>query len=262
MKHIVVGCLFLIVLLSLSVEAPLQSRAEQMEPNEFAQGVEYTLLMSRNDHVCNHMLALFNQDLAQFGTEKYDAHEEFRSIGWKKETITRMEGDRQVTDSVEAAHVDINNDGEKDLVFKYTGPMRGYDRDTLYIFPSLAPREKRWSLMEIAHSPGRISHGGYSLIQTPIAKKNKRVTVPPMASISRLDPFLFDGTTYVGMRPLYELATGPDPVVEFSKVYVIAKYREGKYGGGPDDPSEVETGKRDDTCYFKVRVVPYLPGGR
>lgn len=263
MRKIVVGLIFMIVLFGMGVLIPWEGRTEQMEPSEFSQGVEYTLLMSRDDKVCKHMLTLFNRDLTQFGTEKYDEHEEFRSIGWKKETITRMEGDREVTDFVEAAHVDINNDGTRDLVFRRTDFLGGYEVQWLSIFQSLPPGEKRWTLTEIAHSPGRISHGGYLLVQGPAAvtKKQKRVTIPPMASISRLEPFLFHGTTYVGMRPLYELVTGSDPVTEFSKVFIITKYREGKYGGGPD-PDEKETGKRDDICYLKVRTMPYIPGGQ
>lgn len=233
-----------------------------MEPSEFAQGVEYILLMSKDDKVCKHMLALFNQDLAKFGTEKYGEHEEFRSINWKKETITRMEGDREVTDFVEAAHVDINNDGMRDLVFRRTDFLGGYEVQWLNIFQGLSPGEKRWSRTEIVRSPGRISPGGYSLTPGPsVAQKSKRIKIPPMASISRLEPFLLHGTTYVGMRPLYELVTGADPATEFSKIFIIAKYREGKYGGGPD-PNERETGKRDDICYLKVRTIPYIPGGQ
>lgn len=258
----VVGLVLLCELFGVGIVRPLVGWAEQNTPSEFAQGVEYSLLMSRNDKVCTHMLNLFNQDLKQYGYEKYDVHAEFRSIGWKKETITRMEGDREVTDFVEAAHIDINSDGTQDLVFRYTGPMGGYDRDTLYVFPSLRPSEKRWTLMEIAHSPGRISYDGYFLLsQGETGKSKKEGTIPSMASISRLEPFMFDGTVYVGMRPLYELASGTDPVTEFSKVFVVTKYLEGKYGGGPD-PNQKETGKRDDICYLKVRTKPYIPGGQ
>lgn len=257
--------LIFILLLALTlVVAPAAPAGalQQMEPKEFAQGVDYKLLMSRDDKVCKHMLALFNSDLKQFGYEKYDAHEEFRSIGWKKEAITRMEGDREVTDFVEAAHVDINNDGTKDVVFRRTDFLGGYEIHVLYIFPSRATSEKQWTLMEIAHSPGRISHGGYSLDQLPAAgaKKPKPTTIPPMASISRLEPFLFDGTTYIGMRPLYELATGSDLANEFARIHVIAKYRQGKYGGGPE-PNEPQTGERDDICYYKVRTKKFVPGG-
>ncbi|HKY70904.1 MAG TPA: hypothetical protein VJL88_03215 [Nitrospira sp.] len=227
-----------------------------MEPSEFAQGVEYTMLMSHNDKVCKQVLGLFNRDLGEFGTEKYDEHEEFRSIGWKKENIVRMEGEREVSDFVEAARIDINNDGTKDIVFRWKGSVRGYERDYLYIFPSLQPSEKQWTLMEIAHSPGRITHGDYLLIQpSAAAKRKRRDQIPRMASISRLELFVFDGTTYVGMRPLYEFATGTDSLTEELKVYVVTKYREGKYGGGPD-PKEKETGKREDVCYFKIQTLP------
>lgn len=98
-------------------------------------------------------------------------------------------------------------------------------------------------------------------MQSGTTKKNKKIAIPSMASISRLEPFVLHGTTYVGMRPLYELATGTDPVTEFSKIFIVAKYRGGKYGGGPD-PNEKETGKRDDICYLKVRTQPYIPGGQ
>ena len=79
-----------------------------------------------------------------------------------------------------------------------------------------------------------------------------------MASISRLDLFVLNGTIYVGMRPPYEFATGTDPSTEELKVYVVTKYGEGKYGGGPD-PNEKETGKREDVCYFKIDTIPDIP---
>lgn len=262
MNRILAQLIFLLVWASQGLLDFSQVFAEQMEPSEFAQGVEYRLLMSKNDKVCKHMLTMFNQDLAKFGTEKYDEHEEFRSIGWKKETVTRMDGDREVMDLVEVAKFDIDNDGKMNLVFRRTGPMRGYDRDTLYIFPSLGLSEKRWTLMEIAHSPGRISHDGYFMLsQSRAGKKEQGSTIPSMASISRLEPFVLEGTVYVVLRPLYELATGTDPVTEFSKVLVITRYRGGKYGGGPD-PDEKESGKRDDVCYLKVRTESYIPGGQ
>ncbi len=259
MKSIIARFIFLLVWAAQGLLASYPVFAEQMEPDEFAQGVEYSLLMSKKDKVCKHMLTMFNQDLTKFGAEKYDEHEEFRSIGWKKETITRVEGDRDVTDFVEVAHFDIDNDGSMNLVFRWRGPMGGYDRDILYIFPSPGASGKRWTLMEIAHSPGRISYDGYFLLSPGRAGKTKKgSTIPSMASISLVEPFLLGGTVYVVLRPLYELATGTDPVTEFSKVVVITKYRGGKYGGGPG-PDEKETGKRDDICYLKVRTAPYVP---
>ncbi len=262
MRKIFVGLVFLIVLFGMGVLIPDDGQTEQMEPSEFSQGVEYSLLMSREDKVCKHMLTLFNQDLAKFGTEKYNEHEEFRSIGWKKETITRMEGDREVTDFVEAAHVDINNDGMRDLVFRSTDFLGGYEVQWLNIFPGRSPSEKRWSRMEILHSPGRISDGGYFLDKgLPAVKKKKLMQIPPMAIIARLELFRSEGATYVGMRPLYELVAGTDSAVELSRVYVITKYREGKYGSDPDTGKN-ETGKRDDICYLKIHTKPFIPGGQ
>src|SRR5207237_9188879 len=154
-----------------------------MEPKEFAQGVEYKLLISQDDKVCTHMLALFNSDLKQFGYEKYGEHEEFKAIGWRKEKYSRMEGERKVEGTVEVANIDINNDGTKDLVFRRTTSMRGYDRHVLHIFPSIAITEKEWTLDEIVRSPGRISHGGYPLIHYPTKGTANSTTanIPPLA---------------------------------------------------------------------------------
>ncbi|TLY41328.1 MAG: hypothetical protein E6K59_09635 [Nitrospirae bacterium] len=254
---------FLATLLSLPLILLLAAHAsalQQMEPKEFAQGVEYTLLMSRDDKVCTHMLALFNSDLKQFGYEKYDAHEEFKSIGWRREKYVRMEGERKVEGSAEVANIDINNDGTKDLLFRRTTSMRGYDRHVLHIFPNIATIEKEWTLDEIVRSPGRISHGGYSLEQPPTkgTGKSKQASIPPLAGVSLLEPFTLHGTTYINMRPLYELSAGSDPASEFSRINVITKYRQGKYGGGPE-PNEPETGERDDICYYKVRTKKFVP---
>lgn len=264
MRKIFVGLVFMIVLFSLAVLTPLHGHAEQMEPSEFSQGVEYTLLMSRDDQVCKHMLTLFNQDLAKFGTEKYNEHEEFRSIGWKKETITRLEGDREVTDFVEAAHVDINNDGMRDLVFRQTQPFGGYDRQTLNIFPNLVPSEKRWTLMEIAKSPGRIDLylDDYQLQQRGNGgKRSKPMNVPPASShISVINPFRYGGVTYLSMRPLYELAAGSDERLISSRINVIGKYRRGKFGW--EGLSKRELGEIDDVCYYKVRTKLFISGGQ
>lgn len=238
---------------------------QQMEPKEFAQGVEYKLLMSRDDKVCTHMLALFNSDLKQYGYEKYDAHEEFRSIGWKKESIVRMEGDRQVMDTVEAAHFDINNDGTKDVVFRRTDFYGGYERHILYIFPSIATSDKKWTLMEIAHSPGRISlyNQTYPLGQLSpkgqIKPKTKSKVPPTATGLSVLEPFILHGTTYISMRALYELV-GFDPAHGFARMHVITKYRQGKFGGGPE-PNEPQTGETQDICYYQVRTKKFGPGG-
>ena len=251
---------FLFVLIMLL--ATHASALQQMEPKEFAQGVEYKLLMSQNDKVCTHMLAIFNNDLKQFGHEKYGEHEEFNSIGWKKEKYVRTEGARRVEGTAEVANIDINNDGTKDAVLRLTTFLGGYERHVLYVFPSLAAIEKQWTLAEIVRSPGRVSHGGYSLDQLPAkgGKKPNQTTIPPMAAVSLLEPFIFNGTTYISMRPLYELVTGSDPANEFSRILVITKYRGGKYGGGPE-PDELQTGEREDICYYKVRTKKFVPGG-
>lgn len=265
MKRAIAGSVFLIVWFGSGLLAPSRGHTEQMEPSEFAQGVEYSLLMSKDDKVCKHMLALFNHDLAKFGTEKLDEHEEFLSIGWKKETITRMEGDREVTDFVEAAHFDVNNDGTKDVVFRRTDFYGGYDRHILYIFPSLAMSDKKWTLMEIAHSPGRISlyNQTYPLGQLSpkgqIKPKTKSKVSPIATGLSLLEPFILHSTTYISMRALYELV-GFDPAHGFARMHVITKYRQGKFGGGPE-PDEPQTGETEDICYYQVRTEKFVPGG-
>lgn len=173
---------------------------QQMEPEEFAQGVEYKLLMSRDDKVCTHMLALFNSDIKQYGHEKYDAHEEFRSIGWRKEKYVRMEGERNVGGTVEVANIDINNDGPKDVVLRLTDFFGGHETHVLYIFPNLVAPEKEWTLAEIIRSPGRISlyNRAYPL-QQPSAqglKMPKHSPIPSIATgLSVLEPFFIHGTT-------------------------------------------------------------------
>lgn len=263
-KRVIAGLLFLIVWSASELLAPSRGHTEQMEPSEFAQGIEYSLLMSKDDKVCNHMLALFNHDLTKFGTEKYDEHEEFLSIGWKKETITRMEGDREVTDFVEAAHIDINNDGVRDLVFRQTQPFGGYDRQTLNIFPNLVPTEKRWTLMEIAKSAGRIDLylDDYQLQQRGNGgKRLKSKNIPPASShISVINPFQYGGVTYLSMRPLYELAAGPDERLISSRIHVIGKYHRGRFGW--EGSSKRELGDIDDVCYYKVRTKLFVSGGQ
>lgn len=114
----------LVLLLALTLGVVLEAPAgalQQMEPKEFAQGVEYNLLMSRDDKVCTHMLQIFNDDLKKYGYENYAAHEEFQALTWKKSQYFWMEGEKERHYPIEVANVDLNNDGTKDLVIRDTG---------------------------------------------------------------------------------------------------------------------------------------------
>ena len=251
----------LAILLSLPLSLLLAAHAgalQQMEPGEFAQGVEYKLLMSRDDKVCTHMLALFNSDLKQFGYEKYGEHEEFKSIGWRKEKYSRMEGDRRVEGIAEVANIDINNDGTKDVVLRLTNFFGGYDTHVLYIFPNIAPTTKEWVLTEIVRSPGRISlyNWTYDLNQPPgnAPKGQSTTATPPIASgLSVLEPFFLHGVTYISMRALYELVTGSDAANEFARIHVITRYKQGKIEGGTKQRVP-QAGQTEDVCYYKVRT--------
>jgi uncharacterized protein YecT (DUF1311 family) len=100
--------------------------------------VEYVLVMSKDDCVCQHMLKIYNDDLREYGEIKYDQHDEFKAIKWEKQESYR---EALYKSSVLKKHdtliskFDINNDGSPEIIIKDEHRnLRLMDSDAIYIF--------------------------------------------------------------------------------------------------------------------------------
>jgi hypothetical protein len=193
----------------------------------------YQLAMSKNTKLCQHMLKLFNDDLARYGYEQYREHKEFNTIPWRKAQFSHENHGRIEYTSVQGAIFDINNDGVTDFVVKWEASLSGILRDNLYVLSSeAASRADKLVNRELFDSKNKISSGWVYRLDPRFTEKGEVFGI--------LEPFVFDSKTYIYMRPLFELAPRSKPM--FS---VIARYS----GGRLDNIDR--SGKIDGLCYFK-----------
>src|SRR3989338_2651898 len=194
----------------------------------------YQLAMSKDDKLCRHMLKLFNNDLAKYGYEQYDEHEEFNKIPWQDAQFSHESDGRTRYTPVKGALFDINNDGVKDFVVKWEASLSGILLDALYVLDSeAANRSDKLVNRELFESKNKLDMGNM------MYKLGPRFT-ERSDSFGILEPFIFDNKTYIHMRPLFELDRMSGP--RFS---VVARY-----AGGRIDNKD-RSGKMDDLCYFK-----------
>ncbi len=182
----------------------------------------YKVVMSKDEKVCNAMLAVYNEDMKAGGSIRYDEHEMF-NIGWQT--------DARVPDVMDAVF-DINNDGKQELVLRTTQGFHGIHTDTFYIFP-----ESSDILTRIKRGPGGLK----PMLETPNwlfssehpTYELKDLPSPLVGSLDVyyvLEPFVFNGTTYISMTD-----AGPSWIV-------IAKY--------------LERERMQDICYFHDENIP------
>ena len=97
---------------------------------------QYRLLMSKEDKVCTHMLALYNADLHRESKVNYPSHPEFTAIKWQdgKYILNNTERGVKFTIGGKFAKFDINNDGKEEVVFKKEVPYRNLSGDELFVF--------------------------------------------------------------------------------------------------------------------------------
>lgn len=131
--------------------------------------------------------------------------------------------------SLDKTLIDLDNDGQQDLVVKTTFCMKGAPSDSFYMFPadSTVLEQASWqdlSPLLATHNKFERTGGTYLLTSLRI----DGVSSPPnLTTVFSLQPFLLDGTAYLGLT---------DTRREW---IVIAKYRGGD--------------RFEDLCYLHVR---------
>lgn len=210
---------------------------------DLVKAESYTLLMSKDDELCNHMLQLFNEDLKKYGWNgdaHQEEHEEFKRVPWQPARFSfDYYGHAQYSD-VQGALFDLNNDGVPDFVVRETGSLSNARADSLYMLDAeTANRANELTSNDLLNTKDQISLAGYGYFYDQIAHLSEMDTYPQAFDPRVLEPFIYHGTSYLVMRNLFE-------DVQIRTGYaVIAKYGAGKF------VARDVTGRMENICYFK-----------
>lgn len=230
-KRVIAGLLFLIVWFGSELLAPSRGHTEQMEPSEFAHGVEYGLLMSKDDTVCKPLMGIVIKHLTVEGRIDSEAQgTDLGLVSWEPIEIPHNGSTDQVP---EKALLDINNDGKKELVVKDSGFMHSLITDRLFIFPPSSDvlstlRSGPGGLGPLYSTPNKLDfvERGYALKDLPIPIRKqllkalkKQLSEPLRKGLlkeenlvpastggpgSVLQPFVWKNTAYIIVTNLHQ----------------------------------------------------------
>lgn len=171
---------------------------------------------------CEKAMALFGEHL-EFNAELS------KTVQWEPVALRGQGPPTRRCSTLDKTLMDLDNDGQQDLVVKTTFCMKGAPSDSFYMFPadSTVLDQASWqdlSPLLATHNKFERTGGTYQLTSLSI----DGVSPPPnLTTVFSLQPFLFDGTAYVGLT---------DTRREW---IVIATYRGGD--------------RFEDLCYLRVR---------
>ena len=103
--------------------------------------------------------------------------------------------------SLDKTILDLDNDGRKDLVVKTTFCMKGDPSDSLYIFPaeSSVLGETSWQdLSPLLATRDKFERTG-GIYPLTALQFDKGQSSPALTTTFSVDPFILEGTTYVGL---------------------------------------------------------------
>lgn len=211
--------------------------AELNEANVFKAEESYTLVMSKDDELCNHMMELFNQDLKKYGwrgDEHQEEHEEFKRIPWQPARFSSVIDGRVEYRDVEGALFDFNNDGVQDFVVRWKSSLSNARADSLFMLDrEVAKRANDLISSEFWNAGNQIDlAGGFYDVSLP---------VKVMVGLRVLQPFIYHETSYLFMRELFET---PLHIPRPGYAVIV------KYGGGKFIIRDV-SGKMEDICYYQ-----------
>ena len=190
----------------------------------------YQLVVGRDNKLCARMLEAFREDVDDRGRLRYQ-HEIFRRITWKPVELKGQGPKTRHCSSLDKAIVDLDNDGQLDLVVKTTFCMKGSPSDSFYMFPadSAVLEQANWQdLSPVLATLDKFERtgGAYPLTQLPAEETG--VSRSPLTGVFTIQPFMLDGNVYVSLT---------DGRAEW---IVIAQYR----GGG----------RFEDLCYLRTAI--------
>jgi hypothetical protein len=184
-----------------------------------AASVELTAFVDKP--FCEKVAALFEDAL--------DLNAELsKSVPWEPVTLKGQGPPTRRCSSLDTTLMDLDNDGQHDLVVKTTFCPKGVPSDSLYVFPadSTVLEQANWqdlSLLLATRDKFERTGGTYPLTELRIDKAS---TPPTLTTSFSLQPFLLDGVAYVRLT-------------DAKRVWiVIAKYRGGE--------------RFEDLCYLRA----------
>jgi hypothetical protein len=188
----------------------------------------YQLVAGMDSKLCAKVLEAFREDTDDRGRLRYQ-HEIFRQIVWKPVELKGQGPKARHCSSLNQAMLDVDNDGQPDLVIKSTFCMKGSPSDSFYKFPtdSVVLEQANWQdLSPLLATLDKFERtgGAYPLTQIPIAETE--VSPTPLTGIFTVQPFMLDGSAYVSLT---------DGRAEW---IVIAKYLRGE--------------QFEDQCYLRM----------
>lgn len=188
----------------------------------------YQLVAGRDSKLCAKVLEAFREDVDDRGRLRYQ-HEIFRHITWKLVELKGQGPKVSRCSSLNQAIVDLNNDGQPDLVIKTTFCMKGSPSDSFYMFPvdSAILEQANWQdLSPLLATLDKFERtgGAYPLTQLPIEEIG--VSLATLTGVFTVHPFMLDGSVYVSLT---------DARAEWT---VIAKYLRGE--------------QFEDQCYLRM----------
>ena len=138
-----------------------------------SQADEYLLAMSKDDPVCQQVLALYNKDLKQHGKLIFENHSEYNWLEWDEDlSIFDAHGEKSNLwhHTPKLAVFDVNNDNKDETVLLVRPSLGGVLREFLQYYPlpmSLQRNNLHWpKLNEVRYS--MIDGGGaYQLKEFP-----------------------------------------------------------------------------------------------
>lgn len=165
----------------------------------------YRLMMSKDNELCESVLALFNADMKKYYGVRYQDHEMFIRIGWQP---VKLEWEKNLAPScsvLQRAIFDVNNDGQDDLVIKWSACLRGNPIDSLYVFPKdsdavtkLKAGPEGWGVLFDAENKFD-GEQGYALDELPLEQTDG---IRQGIAVAFIHPFIFRETTYVSIEDL------------------------------------------------------------
>ena len=159
----------------------------------------YQLIVGRDNKLCARMLEAFREDVDDRGRLRYQ-HEIFRQITWKPIELKGQGPKTRHCSSIDKALVDLDNDGQQDLVVKTTFCMKGAPSDSLYVFPADSPAldQASWQdLLPLLATNDKFERTGgtYPLTSFPMENDSSAA----LTTLFTIHPFMLDGVTFVSL---------------------------------------------------------------
>ena len=158
----------------------------------------YQLVAGLDSKLCARMLEAFREDVDDRGRLRYQ-HEIFRQIAWKPVELRGQGPKTRHCSSLDKTIVDLDNDGQLDLVVKTTFCMKGAPSDSLYVFPADSSVLDQVSWQDLSpllatNDKFERTGGTYPLTSLPM-----KAGAPELTTLFTLHPFMLDGVTYVSL---------------------------------------------------------------